>query len=306
MSLSNRIAIIGAGMAGAACARALHDAGYEVVAFDKSRGTGGRLSTRRTPDWQADHGAPGFHAGCPDFISEVARWVDAGIAAPFSVDGEFVGVPQMNQPVKHLLRDITIRTGQRIAHIERNAAGQYRLLNESGEVAGEAFDAVISATPAEQAVPLLVNLSATLADLARSAQQTPCWVAMLSGIQDTPIAGSPMIDRIIANHCKYGRANTPVYVAYATEAWSVEHLEDSADSVKEAFLTALLPDQRREEVTCEVHRWRYARGGLGLATPWAWDASARIGLCGDWLGAGSVESAWLSGCGIANQFLAGN
>ena len=42
-----RIAIIGAGMAGLSCADALRDEGHEIALFDKGRGPGGRMSTRR-------------------------------------------------------------------------------------------------------------------------------------------------------------------------------------------------------------------------------------------------------------------
>lgn len=44
---SHQIALIGAGTAGAACARALTLAGCTVQVFDKSCGPGGRLATRR-------------------------------------------------------------------------------------------------------------------------------------------------------------------------------------------------------------------------------------------------------------------
>ena len=66
------VAVIGAGVAGvagAACARALSLAGHSVRVFDKARGPGGRLATRRV-EWvdrhgqarqaQLDHGAVGF------------------------------------------------------------------------------------------------------------------------------------------------------------------------------------------------------------------------------------------------------
>jgi renalase len=42
-----RVAVIGAGIAGAACAGALQGCGVDVTMFDKSRGVGGRMSTRR-------------------------------------------------------------------------------------------------------------------------------------------------------------------------------------------------------------------------------------------------------------------
>ena len=42
-----RVAIIGAGISGLACARQLVKAGVSVVVFDKGRGIGGRVATRR-------------------------------------------------------------------------------------------------------------------------------------------------------------------------------------------------------------------------------------------------------------------
>ena len=77
-----RVAVVGAGIAGVGLARHLADAGHTVQLFDKSRGVGGRLATRRL-QWvddkgvareaSFDHGAPGFTARSADF----ARFVDA-------------------------------------------------------------------------------------------------------------------------------------------------------------------------------------------------------------------------------------
>src|SRR4051812_28611384 len=54
------IAVIGAGIAGIACARTLAQAGHRVSVFEKSRGTGGRMSTRDTEFGGFDHGAQYF------------------------------------------------------------------------------------------------------------------------------------------------------------------------------------------------------------------------------------------------------
>ena len=51
MSLPTSVAIIGAGMAGISAARVLDEAGIAVELFDKSRGTGGRMTSKRS--WKA-------------------------------------------------------------------------------------------------------------------------------------------------------------------------------------------------------------------------------------------------------------
>ncbi|MFM2034129.1 MAG: hypothetical protein RJA32_764, partial [Pseudomonadota bacterium] len=65
------VAVIGAGISGAACAFELQSLGFEVQVYEKSRGASGRLSTRRTETWSADHGAQYFTARDPLFIKEV-------------------------------------------------------------------------------------------------------------------------------------------------------------------------------------------------------------------------------------------
>ena len=78
---TDRIAIIGAGLAGLTSAQRLAAAGLEVHLFDKSRGAGGRMCTRRAEEVRFDHGAQYFTATEPSFQAEVSRWVSAGVVA---------------------------------------------------------------------------------------------------------------------------------------------------------------------------------------------------------------------------------
>ena len=58
-----RVAIVGAGMAGASAAQALHRAGHGVVLFDKGRRIGGRMAHRRDRE-AANGGAIGAGLLC--------------------------------------------------------------------------------------------------------------------------------------------------------------------------------------------------------------------------------------------------
>src|SRR5659263_87567 len=59
-SKSKHFAVVGAGMAGVACARTLVQAGHQVTVFEKSAGIGGRMATRNSAFGTFDLGAQYF------------------------------------------------------------------------------------------------------------------------------------------------------------------------------------------------------------------------------------------------------
>ncbi len=87
-----KVAVIGAGIAGASCAHALSHSGHAVRVFDKSRGAGGRMATRRA-EWvdqqgrsqlsRLDHGAPCFMAHEPVFQQFVSDAIGQAWLAPW-------------------------------------------------------------------------------------------------------------------------------------------------------------------------------------------------------------------------------
>jgi renalase len=75
------VTVVGAGMAGAACARALADAGIDIRLYDKGRSVGGRMAQRRVEQGMFDHGAQYLSARDPSFAVRVAEWRRRGIVA---------------------------------------------------------------------------------------------------------------------------------------------------------------------------------------------------------------------------------
>ena len=123
-----RTLVIGAGMAGIACARALQDAGQPVRVIDKGRGIGGRMATRRadTPAGalRFDHGAQYVTARDPAFAAlldgtpAAAVW-DDGAAHP-----HYVGLPGMSGLPRAMAEGLDVATGSRSTPIRRTAAGR--------------------------------------------------------------------------------------------------------------------------------------------------------------------------------------
>lgn len=303
-----KIGIIGAGLAGLSAAGGLARAGHQVALFDKARGPGGRMSTRRieTAEGMAffDHGAQYFTARDADFTAEVARWEAAGAAARWPVAGEdaWVGTPGMNGIIKALAADHDVRWNCRIESIARDGA-LWRLVHAEG---GETADAVIVAVPAEQVPDLVAPHRSEWADLAQATRSKPCWTVMAAF--DAPVAfGADSLRSIGAigwaarNSAKPGRQGPESWVVQGSPDWSAAHLEDDADAVI-AHLLAELADAVGGDLpgvlAVQAHRWRYALSGAAGRTA-MWDEGMRLGLCGDWLIGPRIENAWLSGRALA-------
>ncbi len=306
-----RIAIVGAGMAGLSCADALVRAGHEVSLFDKARGPGGRMSTRRiaTPLGEAsfDHGAQYFTVRDPDFKHLVADWSLRGLARRWPLAGHdaWIGVPSMNAVVRDMARAHDTRYGQTVQGVARTDRG-WRLTTEHPET--ESFDAVLLALPAEQAATLLGPIDLGMARHAVMARSQPCWTGMFAFDATLPtdslvLRNKGLIAWAARNSAKPGRDGPEAWVVQATGSWSAEHLEDPAAQVEARLLAAMgaaLDLDLPRPIASAVHRWRYAMSG-GLGEGALWNAHIGVGLCGDWLLGPRVESAWLSGRALADR-----
>ena len=304
-----RIAIVGAGMAGMSCGQRLSRLGHEVRLFDKGRGPGGRMATRRMEDGGTtlhfDHGAQYFTAREPRFVDQVAHWEATGVAARWAAAGDdaWVGTPAMNAPLKAMAGELGVQFGTRIEQLVRDGEGW----QIDGEGAPDArFDAVLVAVPAEQAGPLLQPHAPAMATLADQTASDPCWTLMagfeapLALVQDTLRQRGP-IGWAARNNAKPGRASEECWVVQASPEWSRAHLEEDAETVAAALLAELaeanagpLPRQ----LGATAHRWRFARSGTAGEEA-LWDAEQRIGVCGDWLIGPRVEAAYMSGLLLA-------
>jgi len=334
-----RTAVIGAGLAGLACAESLCTAGVAVSVFDKGRGPGGRLSTRRVEGMQFDHGAQYLTARDPDFRDRMARWLDQGVAAAWtgrmvrltadavveeSAGERFVGVPGMNALVKAMADGVTaaggrVAFGTRVTALHRSGTG-WALTGEDGGDLGR-FDRVVVAVPAPQAADLLRPVLPDLAARVATARLAPCWTVMAAFDRPLDVAweaafvsgpggdGGGSEERPLAwvarNGAKPGRDGTESWVMHAGPDWSARHLEDMADSVKARLLLAFteLVGPTPALLYAAAHRWRYAMPVEPLAVPALWEPAAGIALCGDWCLGARGEAAWLSGRAAARHLL---
>lgn len=293
-------------MAGLSCAAQIEAAGLDPVLYDKGRGPGGRMATRRieVPGIGAvrfDHGAQFFTARDPRFARKVADWACAGIVARWPEAGEeaWVGHPAMNAPIAAEATRWPVHFGCQIHAIEQRGDGWW--LHAGAGVHGP-HDAVVVAIPAEQAALLIGLHDMMMVRHLVAAPSRPCWTLMAT--YDAPLPIDRAIIRDAApigwaarNNAKPGRAATECWVVQADPSWSSAWLEREADVVAGELVAALhahCAAAARDPVHAVAHRWRHAmpRRGQGQVL---WNPVLGLGACGDWLEGPRVELAWLAG-----------
>ena len=307
------IAVVGAGLAGLACATRLTGAGHRVVVYDKGRVPGGRCSTRTIETVLGpvcfDHGAQYFTAREAAFQAQVDQWRRAGVVAPWPAAGQeaWVGLPGMNAPALALAAALEVQSSFRVDALRRDPSGWYVTAKDLD--AGP-FEAVVCALPAEQTRALVAPWDASM-EVASGIASDPCWTVMAAFEGRVPVTQEVfkqqgILDWAARNSAKPGRSGPEAWVMHATPAWSRSHLEDPADDIGPSLLAALSAiagGTMPQAIVVAAHRWRFARSGR-LGRPTLWNSELKLGVCGDWLLGPRVECAWVSGDRLGEQICA--
>ncbi len=332
------VAVIGAGISGLSAARTLQDHGVKVTAFDKSRGVGGRMSTRRGEGGVTfDHGAQYFTARDQHFKRHVESWIEQGIVGQWPdqslgsdqkiavlEDGvtksesksndRFVSLPTMNALCKHIADGVPIQKQTRVAKIDCLKGGVesgVELFDDS-EISLGKFDRVIVSAPAEQTAELLSKFT-ELAKPISNIQMNPCWATMVAF--DKPVTNQwvgaflhgSFLSWAARNNSKPGRSNNGDHVViHANPDWTAEHWEHDGEEVAEMMLTEfwrVTGATPQPHHYLQSHRWKYAIPVDPSEMRCFADESAVIVACGDWASGSRVEGAYLSGIAAAGRVL---
>lgn len=300
-----RIAVVGAGVAGLSCADQLSRYGIGVTLFDKGKRPGGRASTLVLDEGNWDFGAQYFTSRSSDFAEQVSRWIASGNAAYWPSAGRdaVVGVPTMAALLAAQACNHDARFNTQIKAIGR-VGTQWHLIGP--DITEGPYDGVVIAVPAEQAATLIGLHDLNMAKEAATVRSVPCWTLMvgfherLDGVEDVLRPNGP-IAWAARNNSKPGRPLNECWVLQAEAGWSARNLERDAAEIAADLLHAfakVVGTSLPAPTFLKAHRWRFAlpRGGNGAAI---WNATLRLGACGDWCSGPRIEAAWLSGRDLA-------
>jgi hypothetical protein len=305
----NSSVVVGAGIAGMACARALAEAGVPVRVLDRGRRPGGRMASRTLSGRAVDTGASYLTAadGSP-FAGVVAGWVERGLARPWTDTFAVAGPDGIREtrtgPVRYAapggLRSLVTDLGTGLDVVREHAVEG---VAPGPRVDGEEVPAAVLALPDPQARRLL---PADLAGRLLGEEDAHPWqptlaVALGFGRRSWPadlhgafVHDDPVVEWIADDGDRRGDG-APVLVAHTTPGTAAAHLGDPDRAVPEvttAVRRALGIDAVPEWT--HVHRWTYAKPVAPREEPFG--LVDGVGACGDgWRAPSKVESAWTSG-----------
>jgi hypothetical protein len=282
------------------------------------------MSNRKHEHWQADHGAQYFTYSHPQFIAQVNQWQEFGVAKTWDAKivnysndhiseidrdrNRLVGIPTMSAPAKWLAKDLTIQTSQTIIEI-RKEHHHWQVVSEENGLLEEVFDFLIMAIPPIQARKILGYQSESLTFICQQANMLPCWTLLayfnepLALPFDAAFVQDSIFSWIARDNSKPNRPTMDVWVAQANPDWSLKHIELSKSEAEKMLTDTFEQMSGVKSAFHQVHLWRYAKLETPITQNFAIDASAQIGLCGDWLRSSKVEDAWLSGYFLGQELI---
>jgi predicted NAD/FAD-dependent oxidoreductase len=303
-----RIAIVGAGLAGLACARTLAERGLRAQLVDKGRGPGGRTSSRRVDDLRFDHGAPKLDLAGPQLAHHVATWEHAGVLV--RADRSWLAQPNGTALAAHLARGLALECAAEVTALTRDAAGWHLSLTDA--TTRGPFDLVILTAPAPQTSALLKTAHdpPPWRHLLDQVTYDPCLAALITLAGPAPRADLPASGALAGAWQMSARPGRPpdprAWVAHATAAWSTAHLDDDP-AASARYLAAELATALGDLPIADVigHRWRYARVTRPLTAPFLLDRDHGLAYASDACTASppapSAARALLSGIALADQ-----
>ncbi len=312
--MSRKVVIIGAGVAGLICAKRLMESGFKVSIFDKSRGLGGRVATRRIENGVFNHGAPRIpdfrnHENLPKYLKNL---LETALKKKILISTEnyVTSFASMKTFVSFLSQGTDIHKNSEITSVKRKSFGvEVNFKNSSRIRVNDEF--LVFAIPQPQVLNLLSNDFPKLINLAQPAKM----YASISGLFafDTAISlNKPFVenDYILGFH-----ENSRIGQIFDLDCWTIHSKKNygkkfnhlSKVQIKERLFKdfeQLGSSYFPQPVYAEGHRWLYGFTEKALDKNFIFNKQEGIGICGDWCLGNTVLDALISGTLLADKIVA--
>ncbi len=302
--------IVGAGISGLLLARILHDHGARVTVLEKSRGFGGRLSTKRVGDAVFDQGAQYFTVKDPRFAAWVEKWERAGLVAPWpgTEPTRYIGRPSMTAVPKALAEGLDVKREHKVTAL--GCCGDHWCVDVENHGCMRAERLILTA-PVPQCLAMLKAgdfvVPEPLLSRLRAVSYDPCLALLVTVAGRTRLPATGLrrehgaIRWAADNQAKGVSPNVTAVTLHLSPEFSAAHYGRT-----EAEVLDLVRAEAEELIGAPIvgatlHRWKFSHVRETFPEPFVWWPEESLGFAGDAFGGPKVEGAAISAISLAER-----
>lgn len=293
-----KVAIIGAGLSGSNIYHPLKTDNNNITIFEKSRGAGGRCSTRYLNDKLIDHGTPFFKVKDQQFKEFCDDQVYQNILT--KKDDIYYPVDGMNKLCSSLIDQEDILLNTHIVSFEKLEDGWH--LIDKNSIGYGAFDKLIITIPAPQVLELDISLPNDIKNKLQSVKYNSIATLMIyshsfQSIDDKKFLDSTSFKKIVNNSNKYHYENFSSYVIHLNETLSNEQNFRSKDEVKSYMIRNIKENfgfDIEKDFYILPHLWKYGFVSEGVVEEYIYDEKLGLGFCGDYFKHRDLQGSYSS------------
>ena len=301
-----KIAIIGAGFSGCNLFNNLKDKYENITIFEKSRGVGGRLSTKYIEDKFIDHGTSSLIPITDDLKFFCLDLVKNGVLK--AKYDEFIPKTGINSICKFLIDEKDLQTNTKITKAS-NLNNKW-ILEDENNVIYEDFDLLFIAIPAPQITQIQIELPNEFKEKLSCIKYDSIFSLILYSKEDIKLNENKIYENIdvkdiINNSKKYLYKDFSSYVIHSSKEFANSINHKTKEEIYELFIENLDDEIKKDldRFTIIPHLWKYATAKSSLDMPYFFNEEKNIGICGDYFNHNNIEAALLSSELLGNKIL---
>ncbi len=301
-----KIAIIGAGFSGCNLYNNLKEKYENITIFEKSRGVGGRLSTKYIEDKFIDHGTSSLIPITDDlkfFCLDLAK--NGILKAKYD---EFIPKNGINSICKFLIDEKDLQTNTKITKA-KNINNKW-ILEDENNVIYEDFDLLFIAIPAPQITQIQIELPNEFKEKLSCIKYDSIFSLILYSKEDIKLNENKIYENIdvkdiINNSKKYLYKDFSSYVIHSSKEFANCVNERNKEEIYDLFLNNFEAEIKKKikKFTVIPHLWKYAHAKNSLDMPYFLNEEKNLGICGDYFNHSNIEATLSSSELLSKRFI---
>jgi predicted NAD/FAD-dependent oxidoreductase len=300
-----KIAIIGAGLSGCNSYKILSKIeNIQITVFDKSRGAGGRLSTKYIEDKFIDHGTAFIKTKNPDLKLFLDKKVEDDIL--IKDRNQYLPKNGINKLCSRLINKKDLITNSRIEKISY-INNKWILEDQSKEYSN--YDVLILTIPTKQILELDMKINKKMKNKLeqvtyKSIASLICYSYLNQKLDLKKIENSKVIFKAFDNSKKYNYKDFSSYILHFDNSFIEQNEDLDKDDLFEVIHKKIESDfdlNIRNEFETIEHYWKYALVNKNINEDFLLDKEYKLGFCGDYFIGKNIESSLTSSCKLAKK-----